>query len=191
MARKYLPLSGGGQGDEAQLVDDEQAEAGHLPLQVEQPSLVPGPSGPLYLVFTGTTRQRGSPAGVLLHHGAAGPPGLPHDRGVRRDGPGQPAVLAGNSPVYGRWLECPPFVAERVAGKPVFILSGRKLYFCPFQPGVHRDDAQLSSRSGGQRELYEWFFDRSCSCGSGFDVDVALTAATRLPDKITFSVQVC
>ena len=33
---------GGGQGDEAQFVDDQQAEAGKLPLQVEQPSLVPG-----------------------------------------------------------------------------------------------------------------------------------------------------
>ena len=136
------------------------------------------PNGPLYVVFTGRTPQPGHPAGVLRQHDAAA-----WSR--------TPAAVAGNSPVYGRWLECPPFVAERVAGKPVFILSGRKLYFCPFQPGVHRDDAQLSSRSGGQRELYEWFFDRSCSCGSGFDVDVALTAATRLPDKITFSVQVC
>ena len=34
--------AGGGQGDEAQFVDDQQAEAGKLPLQVEQPSLVPG-----------------------------------------------------------------------------------------------------------------------------------------------------
>ena len=34
--------SGGGQGDEAQFVDDQQAEAGQLPLEVEQPSLVPG-----------------------------------------------------------------------------------------------------------------------------------------------------
>ena len=33
---------GGGQGDEAQFVDDQQAEAGQLPLQVEQASLVPG-----------------------------------------------------------------------------------------------------------------------------------------------------
>ena len=118
----------GGQGDEAQLVDDEQAEAGHLPLQVEQPSLVPGPSGPLYLVFTGTTRQRGSPAGVLLHHGAAGPPGLPHDRGVRRDGPGQPAVLAGNSPVYGPGWKSPPFVAQVVAGKPGLFLNPAESY---------------------------------------------------------------
>ena len=31
-----------GTGDEAQLVDDQQAEGGKLPLQVEQPSLVPG-----------------------------------------------------------------------------------------------------------------------------------------------------
>ena len=33
---------GGGQGHEAQFVDDQQAEAGHLPLEVEQASLVPG-----------------------------------------------------------------------------------------------------------------------------------------------------
>ena len=33
---------GGGQGDEAQLVDDQQAEAGQLPLQVEQRYLIPG-----------------------------------------------------------------------------------------------------------------------------------------------------
>ena len=54
--------AGGGQGDEAQLVDDEQLEAGQLPLEVEQSSLIPGPSGPLYLVFTGATPQCGSPA---------------------------------------------------------------------------------------------------------------------------------
>ena len=30
--------SGGGQGDEAQFVDDQQAEAGQIPLQGEQPS---------------------------------------------------------------------------------------------------------------------------------------------------------
>ena len=34
--------SGGGQGDEAQCVDDQQAEAGQIPLQVEPPPLVPG-----------------------------------------------------------------------------------------------------------------------------------------------------
>ena len=34
--------SGGGQGHEAQFVDNQQAEAGQLPLQVEQPSLVSG-----------------------------------------------------------------------------------------------------------------------------------------------------
>ena len=33
---------GGGQGDEAQFVDDQQAEAGQLPLQVEQRYLIPG-----------------------------------------------------------------------------------------------------------------------------------------------------
>ena len=33
---------GGGQGDEAQFVDDQQAEAGQLPLQVEQPPFQDG-----------------------------------------------------------------------------------------------------------------------------------------------------
>ena len=33
--------AGGGQGHKAQLVDDEQPETGQLPLQVEQPTLVP------------------------------------------------------------------------------------------------------------------------------------------------------
>ena len=42
------------------------------------------PSGPLYLVFTGATPRRGYPGGVLRQHGTAGPPGLPHGRGVRR-----------------------------------------------------------------------------------------------------------
>ena len=34
--------SGGGHGDEAQFIDDQQAEAGQLPLQVEQRYLIPG-----------------------------------------------------------------------------------------------------------------------------------------------------
>ena len=34
--------AGGGPGHEAQLVDDEQAEAGQLPLEVEQSAVVPG-----------------------------------------------------------------------------------------------------------------------------------------------------
>ena len=59
------------------------------------------PSGPLYLVFTDTRRQRGSPAGVLRQHGTAGPPGLLHGRGVRR--PWLETALftapAGNSPL--------------------------------------------------------------------------------------------
>ena len=33
---------GGGQGHEAQFTDDQQAEAGQLPLQVEQRYLIPG-----------------------------------------------------------------------------------------------------------------------------------------------------
>ena len=34
--------AGGGQGDEAQLVDDQQAEVKQFLLQVEQPSFIPG-----------------------------------------------------------------------------------------------------------------------------------------------------
>ena len=57
------------------------------------------PIGPLYLVFTGATPQRGYPAGVLRQHGAAAPPCLPHGRGVRRS-----------------WLETALFTAP--AGNP-------------------------------------------------------------------------
>ena len=32
----------GGQGDEPQLIDDQQAEVKQFPLQVEQPSFIPG-----------------------------------------------------------------------------------------------------------------------------------------------------
>ena len=34
--------AGSGKWDKAQLVDDQQVEAGELPLQIQQPSLVPG-----------------------------------------------------------------------------------------------------------------------------------------------------
>ena len=50
-------------------------------------------------------------------------------------------AVAGNSPVYGPGWKLPPFVAEGVAGKPNLFLPGRTVYFCPFQPGVQRDDA--------------------------------------------------
>ena len=40
-----------------------------------------------------------------------------------------PAVLAGNSPVYGPGWKSPPFVAQRVAGKPGLFLPGRTVYF--------------------------------------------------------------
>ena len=110
-------------------------------------------SGPLYLVFTDAT----PPVGVLRRHGAAGPPGLPHGRGVRRAGPGQPhpAGMAGNSPVYGPGWKSPLVVADGVAGKPGLFLPGRTVYFCPFQPGVKWDDALrlrqgLGERAGGQ-----------------------------------------
>ena len=149
--------SGGGQGDEAQFVDDQQAEAGQIPLQVEPPPLVPGFQRSALPRRTGATPQHGSPAGVLRCHGAAGPPGLPHGHGVWSASPGQPQpeVLAGNSPVYGPGWEFPLVVAQGVAGKPGLFLPGRTVYFCPFQPGVQQDDALrlrqgLGERAGGQ-----------------------------------------
>ena len=119
--------------------------------------------------FTGATPQRGHPAGILLQHAASGPQDLPHGRGVRRSWRGTALFPAGG------W-------------KARFIPTWQKAILQLFQPGCI---GMTLNSARGQRELYEWFFDRSCSCGSGFDVDVALTAATRLPDKITFSVQVC
>ena len=63
-------------------------------------------SGPLYLVFTGATPRRGYPGGVLRQHGAAGPPGLPHGRGVRRP-----------------WLENPVYFS--LAGRYTFAHSSQ------------------------------------------------------------------
>ena len=56
----------GGQGHEAQLVDDEQLEAGQLSLAVEQSSLIPGPAV-RFTSFSPARRpsavpRRGSPA---------------------------------------------------------------------------------------------------------------------------------
>ena len=54
---------GGGQGDEAQLINDQQPEAGQLPLQVEQRSFVPGPPAVRFTSVSPARRpQRGSPA---------------------------------------------------------------------------------------------------------------------------------
>ena len=60
---------------------------------------------------------------------------VPLARGASGMGADLEAVVAGNSPVYGPGWKSPPFVPERVAGKPGLFLPGRKLYFCPFQPG--------------------------------------------------------
>ena len=67
-----------------------------------------------------------------------GEPVQPHGRGVRRAGPGQPAALAGNSPVYGPGWEFPLVVAEGVAGKPGLFLPGRTVYFCHSSQGCSR-----------------------------------------------------
>ena len=121
------PLAALAEDLEEEFADDQQDEVGHLTLEVQQPSLAPGLSGPLYLVFTG-----GCPSAVP-----------------------QPAALAGNSPVYGPGWEFPLVVAQGVAGKPGLFLPGRTVYFCPFQPGVQQDDALrlrqgLGERAGGQ-----------------------------------------
>ena len=93
--------SGGGQGDRGTKPNSSMVSG----LSSRLSSLAS--SGPLYLVFTGATPRRGYPGGVLRQHGTAGPPGLPHDRGVRRDGSGRRPWLetalftapAGNSPL--------------------------------------------------------------------------------------------
>ena len=122
--------TGGGQGHEPQLIDDQQAEAEQLPLQVEQTSFVPGP--PSVRFTAAFYNRRDAPArspsrctSPTWRGWTAGPAAWSRTA----------AVLAGNSPVYGPGWKSPPFVPERVAGKPGLFLPGRKLYFCPFQPG--------------------------------------------------------
>ena len=57
---------GGGQGDEAQFVDDQQAEAGQIPLQVEQPSLVLGLQQFRFTPFSPTRRASEVPQPVYF-----------------------------------------------------------------------------------------------------------------------------
>ena len=86
-------------------------------------------SGPLYLVFTGATPRRGYPGGVLRQHGTAGPPGLPHGRGVRRPWletapvsshpPGQPASASDRrTTIRLEGLEFPTPVIFAEEGEP-------------------------------------------------------------------------
>ena len=89
--------SGGGQGDEAQLIDDQQAEVKQFPLQVEQPSFVPGLQRSALPRF----HRRDAPAGLprrctspTWRCWTAGPAAWSRS----------PAALAGNSPVYSQWL---------------------------------------------------------------------------------------
>ena len=53
---------GGGQGDEAQLINDQQPEAGQLPLQVEQRSFVPGPPAVRFTSVSPARRPSGFPS---------------------------------------------------------------------------------------------------------------------------------
>ena len=66
-------------------------------------------------------------------------------------GSGTPAVLAGNSPVYGPGWKSPLVVAQGVAGKPGLFLPGRTVYFCPFQPPRLGEEAVTSGfgQTGG------------------------------------------
>ena len=130
---------GGGQGDEAQLIDGQQ---------VEQPSFVPGPSGPLYLVFTPTRRPGAVTQAVYFANMA-----LLDRRACRMvaesGGPGW------KQPCLRPRLGIPPCRSSGGGWKPGLFLPGRTVYFCPFQPGVQQDDALrlrqgLGERAGGQ-----------------------------------------
>ena len=72
----------------------------------------------------------GLTSGVPLHHGAAVPPALPHDRQVRNASPGSPIWPGGwKQPVYSPGCKSPLPVAEWAAGKPDCKAPGRKPYF--------------------------------------------------------------
>ena len=102
--------------------DDQQAEAGQLCRWRLSSRLSSRSSrGPLYPVFTGATPSARFPCQCTsppCRCWTAGP--VPWSR--------SPAVLAGNSPVYGPGWKSPPFVAEGVAGKPGL--------FLPWQDGI-------------------------------------------------------
>ena len=97
---------GGGQGDEAQLIYDQQAEVEQFPLQVEQPSLVPDlqrsalPRFHRHDAPARFPRRCTSPTWRCWTAGPAAWSRSPE----RRLGP---AVLAGNSPVYGPGWKLP------------------------------------------------------------------------------------
>ena len=61
------PLIAWAEDLEAQFVDDQKAEAGQIPLQVEQPSLTPGPPAVRFTSVSPARRPSAvSPAGVLF-----------------------------------------------------------------------------------------------------------------------------
>ena len=134
---------GGGQGDEPQLIDDQQVEWNSFRWRLSSRLASLAPTGPLYLVFIGAmpsavTQPVYFAAMALLDR----PPcrKIAESGSLARASPSRPA-LAGNSPVYGPGWEFPHVVAQGVAGKPGLFLPGRTVYFCPFQPGVQQDDA--------------------------------------------------
>ena len=139
---------GGGQGDEAQLIDGQQ---------VEQPSFVPGPQRsalPRFHRHDAPARFPSRCTSLPWRCWTTGPAAWSRSL-ERQPASPHPAALAGNSPVYGPGWESPLVVAQGVAGKPGLFLPGRTVYFCPFQPGVQQDDALrlrqgLGERAGGQ-----------------------------------------
>ena len=94
------------------------------------------------------------------------------------------ATLAGNSPHSSRWLETPPFVAEGVAGKSIFILPGRTVYFCHSSQGRNSRRVEVEVDTGSTytalpRELLQ-----------ALGVQVRRTVASRLADGSEKPVQV-
>ena len=125
--------SGEGQGHVAQFVDDQQAEAGQIPLQVEQRYLIPGFQRSALPRF----HRRDAPSEVpqpvyfaamaLLDHRACRM--VAESGGLARASPSFAPPMAGNSPVYGPGWKFPLVVAQGMAGKPGCTTLGRNPYF--------------------------------------------------------------
>ena len=126
--------TGGGQGHEAQFVDDQQAEAGQLPLQIEQMSLNLWPERSALPRF----HRRDVPGVVTqpVHFSTMALLDSSAFRMVMASEKSAPVGgLAGNSPVYSPGWKSPPFAAQGVAGKPGLFLPGRTVYFCHSSQG--------------------------------------------------------
>ena len=120
--------SGGGQGHEAQFVDDQQVQTEQIPPEVEPPSLVLGPQRFALPCF----HRRDAPA--RLPSRCTSPRWRCWTAGLAA-WLRSPAGMAGNSPVYGPGWKLPLVVAQGVAGKPSLFLPGRTVYFCHSSQG--------------------------------------------------------